>query len=433
MRRCEASLLLPYLRQPRTVSTQLEQTMTSHISWLDANIDENNRMRELVKLFSTPETIDDLGIGQIRDVISNRLFPGTSVLHAGARYLLLVPWAYLTAATGTSQPDVLKSRAEKSERALIDRLGAISTTGFIGSSAGNKVRQLPSAAYWSALRRYEIVHPDIDRAGIAEAMCAARPASGSAENAETTVIWAPTLPQPPKDFPRSEENGLALTHAEASWLQERMLTSCRGTLLAHLVMSQKPLAQNTGGPWEDPISHAADAQTVQWVRDAELFSFVHNGANILYQHLLAELAAKNLPDSGISTETTGELLQNWETERDVKRHLLENWNVEVFLDRIRSANPAIGSSTLDFAQTIAAAAQTFSIPIADNPELRRAVEDRERLMKKANSRFRNGQRLRAWAPPEQGVAALTYRWAQVRRTIRDIHDGLVRGPEHSHA
>ena len=86
-----------------------------------------------------------------------------------------------------------------------------------------------------------------------------------------------------------------------------------------------------------------------------------------------------------------------------------------------------------FARTIAAAAQTFSTPIANNAELRQAVEDRERLMKKANSRFRNAQRLRAWAPPERGVAALTYRWAQVRRTVRDIHDGLALGPEHAHA
>ena len=117
--------------------------MTSHISWLDASTDETNRMRELVKLFSTPETIDDLGIGQIRDVISNSLFPGASVLHAGARYRLLVPWVYLTAARGTSRPDVLKSKAEKSERALIDRFGEISTTGFIGSSAAIRFASCP--------------------------------------------------------------------------------------------------------------------------------------------------------------------------------------------------------------------------------------------------------------------------------------------------
>lgn len=432
MQRHKGSLLLLPQSLLQFRKRSFDQTMTSLISWLDANTHENNRMRELVKLFSTPETIDDLGIGQIRDVISNTLFPGTSVLHAGARYLLLVPWAYLTAAAGTTQPDALKSRAEKSERALIDRLGEISTTGFIGSSAGNKVRQLPSAAYWSALRRYEIVHPDIDRAGVAEAMCAARRSSDSSNGSESTVIWDQSLPKSPEGFPRTEENGLALTHAEASWLQERLLASCRGTLLAHLVMSPVPLADNTYGPWEEPAARTADAHTAQWLRDAELFSFVHNGANILYQHLLAELAARTLPGSGISTEATDELLQSWEMERATKRHLLESWDTASFLERVQTVNPAIRSSTLDFAHTIAAASQDFSTPIADNPALRRAVEDRERLMKKANSRFRNQQRLRAWAPPER-VSALTFRWTQVRRTIRDIHDGLARRQDLPHA
>jgi hypothetical protein len=65
---------------------------------------------------------DDLGMGQLRDVISNSLFPGTSVLHLGARYMLLVPWAYLTAHRGTRNPDELRKRAEESERQLIGRL-----------------------------------------------------------------------------------------------------------------------------------------------------------------------------------------------------------------------------------------------------------------------------------------------------------------------
>lgn len=382
-------------------------------------------------MFSTPETIDDLGIGQIRDVISNTLFPGTSVLHAGARYMLLVPWAFLSAGAETSNPETLKSRAEKSERALIDRLGEIGTTGFIGSSAGNKVRQLPSAAYWSALRRYGIVHRDIDRSRVAEAMCAARAAASDEGN--VPLIWDPSIPQPPGGFPQTEQNGLDLTHAEASWLQERLFASCKGTLLAHLVMSPNPMAKGTSAPWEEPACSGADADTVQWVRDAELFSFVHHGANILYQHLLAERAAEVYPESGITPDRTAELLQDWENARNSKQHLLENWDVAGFIDRVIAANPAIRSRTPEFTRVMAAAAKNVSTPLADNSELRRAVESRERLMKKTNSRFSNERRLRAWTPPNNGVASLTFRWPQVRRTIRDIHIGLDRSQELHHA
>ena len=61
--------------------------------------------------------------------------------------------------------------------------------------------------------------------------------------------------------------------------------------------------------------------------------------------------------------------------------------------------------------------------LIDNKDFRAAVETRERLMKKSNSRFRNERRLRAWQPPAQ-VASLSFRWAQVRRNVLDIHEGL---------
>lgn len=69
--------------------------------------------------------------------------------------------------------------------------------------------------------------------------------------------------------------------------------------------------------------------------------------------------------------------------------------------------------------------------LIDNAGFRAAVETRERLMKKSNSRFRNERRLRAWQPPS-GVGALSFRWAQVRRTVLDIHAGLdLEGQSHA--
>lgn len=94
-----------------------------------------------------------------RDAISNSLFPGTSVLHLGARYMLLVPRAYQTAQHGTRNPDDLHKRAEQSERQLVGRLKELGVESFIGRDAGSSVRQLPSVAYWPALRRYEIENP----------------------------------------------------------------------------------------------------------------------------------------------------------------------------------------------------------------------------------------------------------------------------------
>jgi hypothetical protein len=395
--------------------------MPSHISWLDASTEENSKMRELVKLFGTPETTDDLGMGQLRDTISNSLFPGTSVLHLGARYMLLVPWAYQTAHRSTRNPEDLRKRSEESERQLIGRLKEIGEESYIGRDAGRNIQQLPSAAYWSALQRYEIVNPDTDRSAVAQLMCADTGAPEDGENSYT--VWNQTLPKPPTGFPQTENRGLELSHQEARWLQERILTTCSGTMLAHVVGSEVRPTPGLWAPWLDPACRSAEGDPAQWLKDAEAFSFIHNGATIVYQHLLAELAASVFNAGEDTLEPTKELLAAWEGQRDSKRELLAGWDVEGFIERAGALNRGINSNTAGFARAMAEAA-TSPGKLIDNQDFRAAVETRERLMKKSNSRFRNERRLRAWQPPAR-VGALTFRWTQVRRNVLDIHAGLA--------
>ncbi len=395
--------------------------MTSHISWLDASTEENLRMRELVKLFGTPETTDDLGMGQLRDAISNSLFPGTSVLHLGARYMLLVPWAYLTAHESTRDPDNLRKRSEESERQLIGRLKELGAESYIGRDAGRNVMQLPSAAYWTALRTYGIVSPNTDRSAVAQLMCADATAPEDGENSYS--VWNQTLPKPPTGFPQTDDRGLTLSHEEARWLQERILTTCADTMLAHVVGSDVSLTPGLWAPWLDPVCRGAAGEPAQWLEDAEAFSFVHNGATILYQHLVAELSQSIFTVGDDTLEPTQELLATWENQRDSKRELLAGWDVDDFIDRAKALNRGINSNTADFARAMAEAAMSPG-KLIDNQDFREAVETREKLMKKSNSRFRNERRLRAWQPPTR-VGALTFRWTQVRRSVLDIHAGLA--------
>lgn len=378
-------------------------------------------MRELVKLFGTPETTDDLGMGQLRDAISNSLFPGTSVLHLGARYMLLVPWAYLSAHQTTRSPEDLRKRAEESERQLIGRFKELGTESYIGRDAGRNVRQLPSAAYWSALRRYGIVNAETDRSAVAQLMCADAPPSEEGEDGHH--VWNQSLPQPPAGFPRTEDRGLALSQDEARWLQERILSTCPGTMLAHVVGSDVSPAAGLWAPWLDPACRSAEGEPAQWLKDAEAFSFVHNGATILYQQLLAELSMKTFNAGDDTSESTRELLEAWEDQRGSKRELLAGWDVEDYLSRAATLNRGINSNTTDFAKAMTEAAMSPG-KLIDDKGFRAAVETRERLMKKTNSRFRNERRLRAWQPPDR-VASLSFRWSQVRRNVLDIHAGLA--------
>ena len=54
-------------------------------AWLDYSEADQRRAREIIAMFSQQESRDELGLGRIRDVLSDTLFPGTSVLLTRAR------------------------------------------------------------------------------------------------------------------------------------------------------------------------------------------------------------------------------------------------------------------------------------------------------------------------------------------------------------
>jgi hypothetical protein len=72
--------------------------MSSNFAWLDYDARERRAMLGIVDLFREKGTVDELGLGVIRDAFADRLFPGTSTLHSRARYWLFVPWLYLSGA-----------------------------------------------------------------------------------------------------------------------------------------------------------------------------------------------------------------------------------------------------------------------------------------------------------------------------------------------
>ena len=68
--------------------------MTSSFGWLDHSEQQRRQMLEIVDLFREKGTLDELGVGQVRDAFADIFFPGTSTLQTRARYLLFVPWIF---------------------------------------------------------------------------------------------------------------------------------------------------------------------------------------------------------------------------------------------------------------------------------------------------------------------------------------------------
>src|ERR1700712_4508005 len=109
--------------------------MASQFGWMDHNETQRRRMLAAIELFKDQGTIDELGFGAVRDTIAGVLFPGASVLHTRARYLLLVPWCVNQAAQRRLGPSEAIAELRRLEIKVIYALLVSESRGVIGQQA----------------------------------------------------------------------------------------------------------------------------------------------------------------------------------------------------------------------------------------------------------------------------------------------------------
>ena len=134
----------------------MTSAFNSTLSWLDSTERERRAVLELVSALTEPGTLDELGIGSIRDTIADALFPGTSTIQTRARYFLFIPWILrMVEDRPGAQPE---QRAIRLQRQLCDALDIAhgSDAGVIGREAKGNLKRWPMSIYWSGLERWGI-------------------------------------------------------------------------------------------------------------------------------------------------------------------------------------------------------------------------------------------------------------------------------------
>lgn len=398
--------------------------MPSLIAWLDASSEEQRRMRDIIRLFAERESRDELGLGQIRDAIADSLFPGTSTLLTRARYLLFVPWAFQKA-SGRPNP---ATDADRYERDIIHAVkDSGDYAGLLGMQAGEALKNLPSAIYWSMLRRYGILtdaslsREDALRLdGTRSSLEDVGDSSGPRFHA-----WSTTLPAPPEGFPKSIPDGFALQPDEAAWLRDRILSEASGTLLAHLAV-ERPTTESPA-PWFDSAAIDVGGEARDLLDDARAFSALMHGAQLLYNLLLAE----EYQDAGydrLSDPREGfrERLARWSEDLPAMVDL-STWNLEALLSRVElTRGSPININSRRFVRGWRdLLVEGGADELVDSDAARTFMAKREKQHKGAQARLGNRARLATWGG-SSGSGALVYRWPQVRGILLDIHNGLER-------
>ena len=394
-------------------------------------------MLEAIDQFKDETTVDDLGLGVIRDAISDTLFPGTSTLHTRIRYTLFVPWLLQLAAVNNTDTSSMRQAFEDSEFQLVPALLAGGESqGVIGRVAGQSLRRTASSVYWGMLSTWRIFEPGFTVQKFFERhlLREQQRRAPRADDPEVGLNLAPTgidesLPEPPPGLLRSTD--FTLRSEDELFLRHAITFNVAGSLLAHLVQHQP-------ASWTDPASapHSFAAPEITATLPAELkdtvqmvekFAVAIHGASLLYNYMLAtktqrvdkeqpldDYYAQWLVQWFQETKTLGvptheEQQELWQLVSNAGRNLA--WNTVTFVQ--------------DWFSAVHEADQAEEL-FTSNKILER-IAARERQKKGARARLnpQNRQALDAWSGAA-GTQRYTFRWGYVVQHLQDLYDARSR-------
>ncbi|QYG93252.1 hypothetical protein HC251_13000 [Iamia sp. SCSIO 61187] len=403
-----------------------EGDVASFFGWLDYDDREAQRMREVFAAFDDKDTIDSLGLGVIRDSISDQLFPGVSTIQTRARYFLFVPWICQMLEAERVPMGRFNDRLRELEVALIESLrgeeGA--NQGVIGYRARRRLTRLPSTVYWNGLQVFGIRLLDLASSEYRGFVARGTPRTDIATDddgeplAATRHMWDPALPKAPKRFP-AEPISMALTSEESDYLAGRMTTSRPESMVGELARDLS-IDRSAAMPWEVPIPHAPPRLEEVLVH-ARNFSELMEGAQALHNLLLARRAAEQLgQDQEDLVGTLAEELEDWAELIDARRDELSSWITGEDFWYVIERQSRVPTPTRRFVLAWADLALHDPSVVSDSPEAALLVTEREHRLKGKLARLTEARALENWNGEPFSPGQMTFRWGNARRILDDL-------------
>lgn len=398
--------------------------MPSSFNWVDFAEDDRRRMMEILHLFHEKEIREELGIGTVRDAFSDILFPGTSTLHTRAKYFLFIPWIFMKHEKKKTSSDKIEEYSRYDEISLIRALiNSGEDDGIIGKVAGSKLKILPSYMYWSGLGIWGIRRFDGTLYQYFKSLDGFYFYKKNIVKSDDKEIisnvpynWDQNLPLRPNYFP--EGANLSLSHQEADYLRERIVTNCRESLLAFLV--DKTVSTDVDYIWMHPQSAEFSDSHKNQIQHAKNFSLVMNGASLLYNLMLSE---KRNNEEWINKYQNK--LSDWISDIENQMSQILNWDMNEFWRIVFEQNSHIHFMTRRFIENwIGFVRDKKNLDkLQENDHARHLIQRREVQIKGKRSRLKNPRILEQWLG-ESGAWPLDFRWRVARRLINDILEGL---------
>jgi hypothetical protein len=386
-------------------------------------------------LFKEQGVIDELGLGTIRDSLSDILFPGTSTIQTRAKYFLLIPWI-LQDIERRGRIDRFHSELEESEISFVKILRKNSPQNdsrVIGATLRNaNPKRKPSTIYWNGLRTYEILNfkgsisdyinylkyhskkLQAQRKLVAETDGNIPGDDNDANHMYQQHLWC-QLPKPPADWKTNLT--INLSQEEAKFLKERIILSNSDSLWTFALRSIPDEAKSFSGIVDFLSVKELPDDLRKLVKLSVDFNTIMQGALIRY-NLLIQVSREN--------GRVKELQPIWEKYcSEIKLFDWNSWDI----NKLWYYCPYIQYSTKHFVENWLELVKSANFNESKADKL---LEDRELRLKGINrARLHDkaiAQKQQSFTGisvfEDKSVAYLNYRWNTVKTFLNDIQQGL---------
>lgn len=399
--------------------------MGAGFGWIDFSDEQRQKVFAVIDLLDEGGTVDELGIGVVRDALADWMFPGVSTIQTRPKYFLILTEIlnnyqrdFVNGKKVIALDDYLTKEENKAMHLLAKNYNYSAGNGVIGISKARNNQELARKAsfiYWNGLRIHGLIKTQLSRTEYVKANnLVGLDNDLEAVNNNVLNLGLIDLPFTVID----EEMNMDLNQEQAAFLKDQFLDSNShleknpNNLLSAILKDKSKIELLKGA---DGFNQAAnllletndlEIETAQIVKMALNFDLLIHGAHIRYNIQLHKKAGTYTTQNDLE-----EQWEHWLKEIKLSRNEIAAFNFdEVFA----SIAKRVGLVSKEFMRNWQK--EIFQTPI-NTAVLDNLVYNQEVYKKgsKAKLTLKN-EEYNGWV----GIYRLEYRFGNVKNIIKDL-------------
>ncbi len=409
--------------------TASEKELQSQIGWLFFSKHDRELLDQLLDIDADENVLDELGVGVLRDIVSNRLFPGTATNHTRAKYYFFFPYIlydYQRKCQKNEKPENIFEFVKKKELDLRDKLSKIygsdsvesKEKGIIGiTKARRDIRILPSEIYWSGIREFQLIRvkrlsrirylsylQKLDLVNYSQA-------EDDADNCMTDL----RINVPPPSHNWMENLSITLNSAEANILEARIIDSVPNSLFPILFTVGQGLNEFNFRDFAriQVANNEINGELIEILRFAHDFSLMTDILYSGYNLLLQQSVFKN------------NSIEDWRLKIDIyqSQSLSQDFNVDLLFQKYfrNTLRSPIVINAIHFIDDFVKLLRSDNFNMSD--EIKQRIVSRERIGKGPRARLSNGNFSDVKENQRLGLKNLQFRYDKAKYLASEILEG----------